>query len=167
MTPRQWTIALFVVFGAYLLYMGVRSAIETIDVNDYEVFHNAGGLAAKRDPRLYDAVSPVKQRGFLYPPSAAILLVPLTWLSHDALGVVCSVLKVGCLALLLWGAARFSGSWMSEDLPIPVPGLLAVPYHCGLFITLLPMLGLLVALAADCGRRASAHPAAAERSSAA
>src|SRR5262245_4741386 len=119
---RLATMTLLALFAVYLVRMGVRSAVEITGVNDFEVFHNIGAAAARHDPTIYELVSPVKKRApFLYPPSAAVLFVPLSWLSHDVSGIVFSVLKIACLLLLYWGAVRFSG------LPPPdAPGTLIV-----------------------------------------
>lgn len=111
-TRRRISIVLLTVLGVLLARQCWHSAVEILEVNDFEVFHHIGEVAAG-DARgtIYEVVSPVKKRGpFLYPPSAAVLLVPLSWLPHDAAGIVFTVIKMASLVLLLWGSVRFSGA---------------------------------------------------------
>jgi hypothetical protein len=97
-----------------LAVLGVRFVWQSIDeiweINDFEVFYWTADLAAQQDPSIYTFRSPVKERPFLYPPSAAVLFIPLTWLPFDATAVVYSLFKVACLAVLLAAAVRLSGA---------------------------------------------------------
>lgn len=112
MDPVRWRISIILLVGL-AIYFGRaawHSAAEIVEVNDFEVFYHIGEVAAEHRIDIYDVVSPVKQRGpFLYPPSAAILFIPLSWFSHDLAGYLFTALKMVCLVVLLWGAVRFSG----------------------------------------------------------
>src|SRR5688572_6299466 len=108
-------VALIGLAGFYMVRVGIRSATEIVEANDFEVFYYVGEAAAARDAGIYEIISPVKKLGpFLYPPSAAVLFAPLSWLSHDGSGVIFSIAKSICLAVLLWGAVWFSG-WRPVD----------------------------------------------------
>jgi len=119
---RRIFIVLLVVFGVLLSRQLWHSAAEIIKVNDFEVFHNIGDVAAGPDrAEIYNAVSPVKKRGpFLYPPSAAMLLIPLSWLPHDMAGVLFTMVKLACLLLLLLGAVRCSGAPPPDPLGVMI-----------------------------------------------
>jgi hypothetical protein len=104
-------IACFAVYVARIAIVGAREVFRT---NDFEVFYNVGAVAADHLPTIYDVVSPIKKRGpFLYPPSAAVLFIPLTWVSQTIAGAIMTAIKLGCFVLLLWGSVRWSGAaWL-------------------------------------------------------
>jgi hypothetical protein len=112
--PAASRLLIAVLGLAFALYLGwalVHSATDIPTYNDFEVFHYVGGVAAERQPIIYELHTPHQQRGpFLYPPSASVLLIPVSWLEHDFAGVLFSIVKVACLLLLWWGGARFSGT---------------------------------------------------------
>ena len=127
---RLSAIILVTVFGIYMLRDTVRSVKGIIKVNDFEVFYHIGEVAATRQPVIYDVASPVKQRGpFLYPPSAAVLFVPLSWLSHNAAGTVFGIVKMACLLLLYWGSVHWSGArprdWVGTLTAMVIPMVVA------------------------------------------
>lgn len=108
--PSWLIIIVAAVLVAHLVRAGVRSAKEIAEINDFEVFYRIGQAAAERDMHIYDIMSPVKKRGpFQYPPAGAVFFVPLAWFSQTTAGVIVSIIKVLCLAMLLWGAVKFSG----------------------------------------------------------
>lgn len=108
--PRLLIVILLAAFAAYLGWALYYSVTDILSYDDFEVFHYIGGVAAGHSSNIYELVTPHQQRGpFLYPPSAAVLFVPLSWLSHNVAGVLFSIVKVGCLLLLWIGSARFSG----------------------------------------------------------
>src|SRR5262245_10441923 len=127
---RLPAIILVTIFGLYVLRDTIRSVKEIVKVNDFEVFHHIGEVAATHQPVIYDVASPVKQRGpFLYPPSAAVLFVPLSWLSHNAAGAVFGLLKIACLLLLYWGSVYWSGArprdWLATVTVMIIPIVVA------------------------------------------
>lgn len=103
-------ITLSILLGVWLVMMLVRSISEIADINDFEVYYFAGELAADHDPRLYELKSPEKNRPFLYPPAAAIMFIPLTWVPQVVAGVIFSFLKVLAAAILLAGAIKYSAA---------------------------------------------------------
>jgi hypothetical protein len=110
-SSRAIALILALGFAGYLGWAFIHSATDIPTFNDFEVYHYIGGVAAQRQPIIYELTTPHQQRGpFLYPPSASVLLIPLSWLPHDVAGVIFSIVKVGCLLLLWWGGARFSGT---------------------------------------------------------
>jgi len=117
-------LAVLAVFIGRWLFISVTGIAR---VNDFEVFHHIGEVAATHDPGIYTVMSPVKQRGpFLYPPSAAILFVSLSWMPHDVSGAVFSVVKVAGLITLLWGGVWFSGCRPRDALGISLMMALTV-----------------------------------------
>lgn len=127
--PLVLIIIVAAVLVAHLVRAGVRSAMEIAEINDFEVFYRIGQAAAEHDVYIYDIMSPVKKRGpFQYPPAGAVFFVPLTWASQTTAGVIVSIIKVLCLALLLWGAVKFSGcpprDWVSTIILMAVTALL-------------------------------------------
>ncbi len=108
---KRISLVLMIALSVLLVRQSWHSAVEIIEVNDFEVFHHIGVIAGGENrAQIYEVVSPVKGRGpFLYPPSATVLMIPLSWLPHDIAGIAYTVVKMSCLVLLLWGSVRFSG----------------------------------------------------------
>lgn len=97
-------LALIGVAALGLVYLLVRSIAEIWDICDFEVFWVTAErvLAGRLD--FYEVTSPVKERYFVYPPSAAVLLAPLGYLSQEAAGVLWSIFKTIALGGLLWAS---------------------------------------------------------------
>lgn len=113
MSGAQRLIA--IVVGAFLLIIVARFAVQSVrdihDGNDFAVYHRVAVQAAGGDARIYATDTPESQaRPYLYSPAAAVLLLPLAWLPHDAAGIAFSIVKLACLGLLYWGAVRFCGA---------------------------------------------------------
>lgn len=87
----------------------IKSVTEIWDRNDFEVYHFIGQAAAEQRSDIYDLYSPVKHRPFAYPPSAAVLFIPLSWIPFETAGVIFSILKLIVLTLLIWAVVRESG----------------------------------------------------------
>lgn len=118
--PRRLIAVLAFVLAAYLGWALYLSIADILSLDDFEVFHFIGGVASQRGANIYELITPHQQRGpFLYPPSAAVLFVPLSWLPHDLAGVLFSIVKVACLAGLWLG-----GIWFSGRRPTDVAGLM-------------------------------------------
>lgn len=110
MPPLSSRIAVLILLTACLGFFAVKGVEQVRQVNDFEVFYSIGEAAAERATDLYERKSPIKQRGpFLYPPSAAVTFIPLSWFSHDVAGTMWALLKVVVLAGLYYGAVRFAG----------------------------------------------------------
>lgn len=118
--PRLLITILICVFAAYLGWALYVSITDILTFDDFEVYHFIAGVAAERGSNIYELTTPHQQRGpFLYPVSASVLLIPLSWLPHDFAGVLFSIVKIACLALL-W----FGGVWCSGRRPVDALGLL-------------------------------------------
>ncbi len=110
-SPKRLIISILLfVLAAYLGWALYASITDILSFDDFEVYHFIGGVASARNANIYELTTPHQQRGpFLYPISASVLLIPLSWLPHDLAGVVFSIVKVACLALLWFGGVWFSG----------------------------------------------------------
>jgi hypothetical protein len=108
--PRGLIALLAFAFAAYLGWALYLSIGDILSLDDFEVFHFIGSVASQRGSNIYELTTPHQQRGpFLYPPSAAALFVPLSWMGHDPAGVLFSIVKIACLAGLWLGSIWFSG----------------------------------------------------------
>ena len=119
LTHWKWTAFFVAVIALYAGIMLHRGIVRTFRPNDFEFFYAISVAAAEHDPGIYGVVSPVlKLRPFLYPPAAAVLLVPLSWLSYEASGICFVVVKIVCLLVILWGVVRYSGAAPPDTLGI-------------------------------------------------
>ena len=104
---------------ALLLGFALAAALaETFTINDFEVFQMAGHLAWERDPGLYAAKSPEEGRRFLYPPGAAILLMPMGVLPGPVAIVAWSALKIAALLAIVLLGARLGGPGKPRRWPL-------------------------------------------------
>jgi hypothetical protein len=92
----------------FYLYVGLDGVLA--DINDYDVFYHAGHWASQRDPELYENDSR-EGRHFLYPPTGAFLLIPISWPPYMLSGVIFTLLRAGAVAFIAWLMLR----WCREE----------------------------------------------------
>lgn len=93
----------------FLLWTTVRGVNQIHEGNNFEVYLMAAEIALETGSGLFERLSPLEERPFVYPPSAAILFLPLLWLPVGTTIVLFSLLKTSAIAALLWGCVHFSG----------------------------------------------------------
>jgi len=121
-------MALIIIF---LLCLGwtVKGVKENLDHNDYDVIRMGAELAMEGRTDFYDVKLEIKDRHFVYPPAAALLLFPLALPSLEVGAVLSAVTKGVMLLLLALACARSAegkkSSWWNAA-PIALIGLLVV-----------------------------------------
>ena len=131
-------LALVVAFGAgYLVALAARFGGESVQA-DFSAFYTAGQAArAGRSPYwnapdhvppLWDGVSVYASSRFLYPPLAASLFAPLTWLDYATAKHAWMVLTLAAVALALAVFARALRPALSVEAALAV-GAFACLFH--------------------------------------
>jgi len=131
-TALRWLAAVVaLLITAAVVRVTIVALEDTRAVNDLEAYHHVGEQTARGSIAIYEHVSPVRLLGpFLYPPSSAVLFVPLGWAPYDALPIPWTVLKLAALGVLFWGAIRFSGAPPVDAVGwVFAIGLVLLPIH--------------------------------------
>ncbi len=108
-TTKQLTLVWTILLFGLLAYVSIRGFKKTLEYNDFEVFYYGATMALERNSDLYITDSPIKDRPFIYPPSASILFAPMKTLPYPAAAVFHNILKLGTILGLLYISVRFLG----------------------------------------------------------
>jgi hypothetical protein len=100
---RRIAWAILVLACLLLLHKGFRGIWR---INDFDVFHLPAIWAWERSAELYWQDTR-EGRHFLYPPTAAFLLMPLGWLSYPVSGTIFTLVRLAALGLILLTVVRW------------------------------------------------------------
>lgn len=104
---------LLVIGGLWLMQAGLKGLW---DINDFDVFHLSAQWAGEEDPDLYWNDTR-EERHFVYPPTAAFLMIPLGWLPYHAAGILFLAIRFAALAITFVVCIRWceEEGWISPE----------------------------------------------------
>lgn len=147
---RHGVIVFVVAWALYALVASLWThALPSVFHLDLRVFR-AGAEAFLAGHSLYDAPLPVgggREMPFTYPPIAAVLFVPLTWVDLEVAGTLWTLLSCAALAIVLTVVVRATGRDRSSSVWIGLVGLGLSTALIPVWITLnLGQIGILLML---------------------
>ncbi|MFD2766325.1 glycosyltransferase 87 family protein [Micromonospora eburnea] len=105
-TDRRATVrASVVVAVAYAAWLAIGAFGRPYNFFDMKIYHGAVVWWASGN-ELYDFIAPETNLGFTYPPFAALVMLPMSWLPIDAAGWLNAVASIAALAVALAALLR-------------------------------------------------------------
>ena len=105
---KQVSLWVWVLIGVLAAASGLSEVVGSAargELLDVGVFRDAGN-ALTSGADLYDDFPTRSGFRFIYPPFAALLFVPLTWMPEPVMDVVWTLATMACVALISWLALR-------------------------------------------------------------
>ncbi|MEU7763309.1 MULTISPECIES: glycosyltransferase 87 family protein [Micromonospora] len=90
---------------SYAAWLAIGAFGRPYNFFDMKIYHGAVLWWAGGN-ELYDFVAPSTTLGFTYPPFAALVMLPMTWLPVDGAGFVNALASIGALAVVLAALLR-------------------------------------------------------------